>query len=1081
MFKKSHSRSSSRSDNSEFDIPIGKMQPAKQALQQTSTGGGSVKLSRSRTSSEGGSQNSGSYRPYQSSSLTRTVNPMNYPLDNLTALSMALSGNSPYSAENLALPGRQNVHVKSASSNSSPSNHGGRTSSLQNVSSRDRSLERLEREYLMMADRADRSLDRHGGLERMQLVSRDGSTTSLIDTRRGYNPGHGRDRSLDREYPHMGARSLERDHHITSRSRSSDRSEYDPMSSSLMSGNLSPQEYRNSFMFDLQVQITELHKECSKLQKELDATNAKLCSSMNSIKTFWSPELKKERTIRKDETARYVLLNEQYRVAQAELQRKHEIIRQLENQTNGDIHLSITETSSQDSDSLGQDKDKQAKEILILRKTVDEMELRIETQKQTLSARDESIKKLLEMLQSKGLSVKTFDDNRVEVDQLRAKMLEGEKKIKHLESNLERKESELTKLKESNGNPTDSGVSLSNSTDNTHTMQAMIEAKDSRIGVLEQEVQAVEDRLLKMQEETLIVDRRDGTLTKDPQSTKEKELRAELERVRNKLSERETKLEGLRLKVETSQRQQAEKEQYVAVLKEQISAKELHSSMLQADIEDLKDRVKDKEGTIERKSRQSQSFNKDKRKLESDILELKDQMDVKERKINVLNRKVENLELSNKEKDEQLDLAKSRNLAIFTDSNNDSTISGLEESLAEKDKQIEKLKEQRDQVHKEHHEETEQYSKNMQELKSQIEKLQQELNSKQTELCELREEVTELKSEKFQCESKIRQLEAELTQKKEEVDKLYKQSDEGNQEVHSKEQTETSEKHLMQLQGSIEQHQSEALKAQKEVERLTAELKKTETEQIEKDEKIKDLNEIVKEYKTKMGTLKRNQQSEKKKNAQLLEEAWKREVGLNEDSSQLLSEVDVKANRIEELEEALRESVRITAEREMDMAEQQQHLEETKTKVNELKAEIEGLQHGTADHNGKISSLNKLLEEKDVKLRKLQAERFKHLEEVFEMKQEAIQAAISEKDANIALLEMTSTKTKRNTEEIGRLNKEKEKLQQQLKDVTQNRIKLASKDDKGKERKKLLPQKLQKFEKADPYQLTASDPSLLES
>nr|KAF7425243.1 hypothetical protein H0235_007681 [Vespula pensylvanica] len=37
--------------------------------------------------------------------------------------------------------------------------------------------------------------------------------------------------------------------------------------------------------------------------------------------------------------------------------------------------------------------------ILLLR----ELELRIETQKQTLQARDESIKKLLEMLQNKGM------------------------------------------------------------------------------------------------------------------------------------------------------------------------------------------------------------------------------------------------------------------------------------------------------------------------------------------------------------------------------------------------------------------------------------------------------------------------------------------------------------------------------------------------------------------------------------------------------------------------------------------------------------------------------------------------------
>lgn len=37
-----------------------------------------------------------------------------------------------------------------------------------------------------------------------------------------------------------------------------------------------------------------------------------------------------------------------------------------------------------------------------------ELELRIETQKQTLQARDESIKKLLEMLQNKGMGMSLF-------------------------------------------------------------------------------------------------------------------------------------------------------------------------------------------------------------------------------------------------------------------------------------------------------------------------------------------------------------------------------------------------------------------------------------------------------------------------------------------------------------------------------------------------------------------------------------------------------------------------------------------------------------------------------------------------
>lgn len=50
-------------------------------------------------------------------------------------------------------------------------------------------------------------------------------------------------------------------------------------------------------------------------------------------------------------------------------------------------------------------------------------------------------------------------------------------------------------------------------------------------------------------------------------------------------------------------------------------------------------------------------------------------------------------------------------------------------------------------------------------------------------------------------------------------------------------------------------------------------------------------------------------------------------------------------------------------------------------------------------------------------------------------RQEALQAAICEKDANIALLEMTSTKKQRNMEEIDKLSREKDKLNQQLKEL----------------------------------------------
>lgn len=53
---------------------------------------------------------------------------------------------------------------------------------------------------------------------------------------------------------------------------------------------------------------------------------------------------------------------------------------------------------------LQSEHERQAKELFLLRKTMEEMELRIDSQKQTLGARDESIQRLLEMLQGHGQS-----------------------------------------------------------------------------------------------------------------------------------------------------------------------------------------------------------------------------------------------------------------------------------------------------------------------------------------------------------------------------------------------------------------------------------------------------------------------------------------------------------------------------------------------------------------------------------------------------------------------------------------------------------------------------------------------------
>lgn len=77
---------------------------------------------------------------------------------------------------------------------------------------------------------------------------------------------------------------------------------------------------RDNTIMDLQAQLKEVLRENELLRKEVDVKESKLSSSMNSIKTFWSPELKKERALRKDEVSKMAVWKEQYRVVQEEAQ-----------------------------------------------------------------------------------------------------------------------------------------------------------------------------------------------------------------------------------------------------------------------------------------------------------------------------------------------------------------------------------------------------------------------------------------------------------------------------------------------------------------------------------------------------------------------------------------------------------------------------------------------------------------------------------------------------------------------------------------------------------------------------------------
>lgn len=97
-------------------------------------------------------------------------------------------------------------------------------------------------------------------------------------------------------------------------------------------------------------------------------------------------------------------------------------------------------------DALCLEKEALFKDNCLLRETIKELEMKIETQKQTLAVRDESIKRMVEMMNNKGLASKIIEDERVEMDRIKTRNIELEARLRHYESIIEAKEKDIIKV-----------------------------------------------------------------------------------------------------------------------------------------------------------------------------------------------------------------------------------------------------------------------------------------------------------------------------------------------------------------------------------------------------------------------------------------------------------------------------------------------------------------------------------------------------------------------------------------------------------------------------------------------------------
>ncbi|KAM9751131.1 ERC protein 2-like [Menidia menidia] len=661
---------------------------------------------------------------------------------------------------------------------------------------------------------------------------------------------------------------------------------------------------------------------------------------------------------------------------------------------------------------LQSEHERQAKELSLLRKTMEEMEMRIDSQKQTLGARDESIQRLLEMLQGQGqgrgqrtgIITMAAQEAEAQLESMRLRentnppfcfdpdVIWQDTKISSLERNIRDLEDEVQMLKTS----------------------GLLHPDDRQDELKQVEVYKSHSKFMKTKEQALspcVSSIRPAPTfflpTQQPWITEQ----AEIEQQKQELNRKESEMQALQTKLETLTNQNSDSKQHIEVLKESLSAKEQRANTLQTEVDALRVRLEEKEQFLTKKTKQLQDLTDEKSTLTGEIRDMKDMLDVKERKVNVLQKKIENLLEQLKDKDKQLAGLRERVHGLQTDSSNtDTALATLEEALSEKERVIENLREQKDREDRARLEELEQVRRENQELKDKLSLLQPP------------------KVSQSQASNPTSTPNAKPDEVKAKVDGLpaISPSAKNPEEIVNKCPDITDRLRL--LEQEVGRYRDESRKSQAEVDRLMGALKDAETDKSSKEKKIADLERQVKSP---------NIQKQ-------MVPGEVRKDGVTDGHPHSLSQDAMRetAERIMELERALRESMKTSAHREALWAQEEAARVQAQRQLEELMGALEKTRQELDATKLRLSSTQQCLHERDGHLSNLRQERRKQLEEILEMKQQALLAAISEKDANIALLELSSSKRKKAQEEVMALKREKDRLMHQLKQQTQSRMKL---------------------------------------
>uniref|UniRef100_A0AAV2LYY0 Acylamino-acid-releasing enzyme n=1 Tax=Knipowitschia caucasica TaxID=637954 RepID=A0AAV2LYY0_KNICA len=581
---------------------------------------------------------------------------------------------------------------------------------------------------------------------------------------------------------------------------------------------------------------------------------------------------------------------------------------------------------------LQSEHERQAKEVFMLKETMEEMEKRIDSQKQTLGTRDESIQRLLEMLQGQNQNHRTRGQR---TGLISVATQEAEAQLENMQTR--------------------------ETTNPSFCFDPEVVWQDTKISSLERNMRDLEDEVQMLKTSGLLHpdDRQDELKQVDVYKSHSKFMKTKIEHLKQELSKKETEMQTLQTKLETLTNQNSDCKQHIEVLKESLTAKEQRANTLQTEVDALRVRLEEKEQFLTKKTKQLQDLSDEKSTLTGEIRDLKDMLDVKERKVNVLQKKIENLLEQLRDKDKQLAGLRERVQGLQTDSSNtDTALATLEEALSEKERVIENLREQKEREDRMKLEDMELLRKENKELKDKLSTLQPQrpLQSNNQSTSPAPGQTQRIEAERPSLNGTSRS--PDITER------------------------------LKLLEQEVSRYREESVKSQAEVDRLMGALRDAETDRTFKDKKITDLERQI-----------------KSPNFQKL-------IIPAEMRRDAVPDGHAHPHSLSQLEELMRA------------------LEKTREELDATKM--------------RLSTTQQSLHERDGHLTNLRQERRKQLEEILEMKQQSLLAAISEKDANIALLEISCSNRKKAQEEIMALKREKDRLMHQLKQQTQNRMKLIS-------------------------------------